>query len=46
MFRYYASAVAKYPIFSQALQSGILMGTGDAIAQKFVEKKDTFDIKR
>ncbi|CAO1378730.1 unnamed protein product [Diamesa hyperborea] len=46
MFRYYASAVAKYPIFSQALQSGILMGTGDAIAQKFVEKKDNFDVKR
>lgn len=39
IWRVYQKTLVKYPILIQAVQSGVLMGTGDLIAQSIVEKK-------
>lgn len=39
IWRVYQKTLVKYPILIQAAQSGVLMGTGDLIAQSIVEKK-------
>lgn len=36
----YSKVLKKHPILVQAVQSGILMGTGDVIAQTFLEKTE------
>lgn len=46
LLRYYQKGVAKFPYIAQAVQTSILMATGDAIAQIAVEKKNQFDYKR
>lgn len=44
----YSYALAKFPVLTQATQTGLLMASGDLIAQYFVEKKrlEQLDIKR
>lgn len=36
----YQRSLQTYPVFSQAVQVGVLMGCGDLISQKIVEKKE------
>lgn len=36
----YSQVLKKHPILVQAVQSGILMGSGDVIAQTFLEKTE------
>lgn len=36
----YSQVLKKHPILVQAVQSGLLMGTGDVIAQTFLEKTE------
>lgn len=44
----YTRVLKKYPLLMQAVQTGILMGSGDIIAQYFVEDKrvNQIDLKR
>ena len=46
LFRIYQRLLTSYPILMQSVQSGLLMGTGDVIAQKYVEKKYDLDLVR
>lgn len=39
LFRTYKRLLQQYPIVSQCVQCGILMGSGDLIAQTVVERK-------
>lgn len=36
----YKRALVRYPVLVQSVQSGLLMGAGDVIAQGFIERKD------
>lgn len=36
----YSQVLKKHPILVNSIQSGILMGTGDVIAQSFLEKTE------
>lgn len=36
----YSKVLKKHPIIVQAFQAGVLMGTGDVIAQSFLEKTE------
>lgn len=36
----YSQVLKKHPILVNSIQSGILMGTGDVIAQTFLEKTE------
>ncbi|XP_050101196.1 protein Mpv17 [Anopheles aquasalis] len=36
----YKRALVRYPVLVQSVQSGLLMGAGDVIAQSFIERKD------
>lgn len=38
-FRTYTRFIKRYPIFSQAVQTGCLMATGDVVAQIAIERK-------
>ncbi|GAB1867769.1 Protein Mpv17 [Camponotus japonicus] len=42
----YQKALKMYPISTQAVQSGILMGLSDQIAQNFIDKSKTIDLVR
>ncbi|XP_012278559.1 protein Mpv17 isoform X2 [Orussus abietinus] len=44
IFRTYQRLLTKYPLRMQAVQTGILMATGDQIAQVFVERREYKDI--
>jgi len=46
VFRLLNIANLKYPYTSQGVVSSVLHVTGDAIAQKFIEKKKKFDFRR
>ncbi|KAF4533027.1 hypothetical protein B566_EDAN000719 [Ephemera danica] len=48
MLKLYRRVLDKHPYVTQAIQTGILMGAGDVIAQVGVEKKtaETFDVRR
>lgn len=46
ILRFYQKSVVKYPYFIQGIQSSLLMGLGDAIAQTMIEKKKKLDMKR
>ncbi|XP_055612592.1 protein Mpv17-like [Uranotaenia lowii] len=41
----YKKALVKYPVLVQSVQSGILMGSGDVIAQTLVERRKLTDIE-
>lgn len=40
----YKNVLEKRPILVQSIQTGLLMGSGDLIAQKFIEKNDIKNI--
>lgn len=37
--RYYKRLLSRHPILTQSVQTGLLMASGDVIAQKIIEKK-------
>ncbi|GLV39187.1 pasang lhamu [Carabus blaptoides fortunei] len=39
VWKVYQRSLGKYPILTQAIQTGLLMGTGDLISQTIIEKK-------
>ncbi|XP_011629799.1 protein Mpv17 isoform X1 [Pogonomyrmex barbatus] len=44
--RLYQKALRKYPVSTQAVQAGILMGLGDQIAQNFIDDSKNIDFVR
>lgn len=44
--RLYQRVLRKYPLRTQAVQAGILMGLGDQIAQNFIDNSKTIDFVR
>ncbi|XP_041974486.1 protein Mpv17 [Aricia agestis] len=48
IFNFYHQLLHKHPILMQAVQTGLLMGTGDIISQTLIEKRtrEQFDFKR
>lgn len=44
--RWYHTSLARWPYRTQALTAGLLFGTGDAIAQKWIEGKGRYEIAR
>ncbi|XP_046741577.1 protein Mpv17 [Diprion similis] len=44
MVKLYQKFLRKYPLCIQSVQAGILMGTGDQIAQNFVERRKIEDL--
>ncbi|KAJ8913559.1 hypothetical protein NQ315_017110 [Exocentrus adspersus] len=44
--KFYRRMLCRHPILVQSVQTGLLMGMGDAMAQKVVEKKCEFDYMR
>ena len=44
LLKLYKNAIVKYPVRAQAIQAGILMATGDQIAQNFIEKRKFGDV--
>ncbi|XP_046838725.1 protein Mpv17 isoform X3 [Vespa crabro] len=44
IFKSYQKLLSKYPVRTQAVQAGILMGLGDQLAQNFVERNKFKDL--
>ncbi|XP_043287781.1 protein Mpv17 [Venturia canescens] len=44
LLKVYKNLIVKYPLRAQAVQAGILMATGDQIAQNFIEKRQFNDL--
>lgn len=44
ILKYYTKFLSRYPLTTQSIQAGILMGTGDIIAQTVVEKRELTQI--
>lgn len=44
VWKLYQRSLVKYPILTQSVQTGLLMGTGDLISQTIIEKKTFSDI--
>ncbi|XP_012264930.1 protein Mpv17 isoform X2 [Athalia rosae] len=44
ILKLYKRLLAKFPLYVQSAQAGILMGTGDQIAQNFVEQRKFKDL--
>ena len=42
----YLEVLNRRPLATQMLQTGMLMGTGDAIAQKLIENNPGYDVAR
>lgn len=42
----YLDILKKRPLATQMVQTGLLMGAGDAIAQKWIEEKPGYDVAR
>lgn len=46
MFKIYQQTLNRRPLLVQAIQAGTLMGAGDLISQKFIEKQSILDFQR
>ena len=46
LLRAYNSLLAKHPIKTMTVATGVLMSTGDFVAQRFVEGRPTWDVVR
>lgn len=44
LLKIYKGLIVKYPLRAQAVQAGILMATGDQIAQNLIEKRKFEDL--
>lgn len=46
IYKIYQKALKRYPVATQAVQAGILMGLGDQIAQNFIDNSEIIDYVR